>query len=79
MSEQLTLFSIKPDKQPTWDDVQKGRAKQVPHERYTQPCRKECMWHESISNFGGIENCCYLFHKPVINGKCPSTITLEWV
>lgn len=83
---QLTLF---PDKKritkqrkrgaPSWDDVQKGRAIVTHHERYSQPCKPECMWADSIGDFGGHENCCYLFHKPVVDGMCPGTCELEWV
>lgn len=68
---QLPLFD--PPEQPSWDDVQKGRARAVAHGRYSQPCRPSCMWSDDIS--GGT---CYLFREPVMGGMCPSSTHLEW-
>ena len=72
LANQLSLFPIDRG-YPTWDDVQKGRAKAVKHAAYSMPCKKACMWSGSI-----YDGKCYLFAKPIINGKCPGTTCLEW-
>lgn len=83
---QLSLF---PDKRqtkkqqrkrgkPSWDDVQEGSAVVVHSGSYSQPCTPECMWTENIGNYGGVSNCCYLFRKSIINGRCPASCSLEW-
>ena len=86
MGEQLSLF---PDKKqikkqstrrgaPSWDDVQKGRAVVIQHERYSKPCKPKCMWTDCIGDYGGVANCCYLFRRPITNGQCPASCSLEW-
>lgn len=75
MSWQLSLFD--PEGSPTWDDVQEGMARFVPHERYSVPCRDSCMWAESVHYRAG-EQTCYLFSKPIKDGMCPSSGRLEW-
>jgi len=77
--EQLSLFCEQQRGSPNWDDVQKGRAEVVAHDAYSTPCTPECMWADSIGDFGGYEGCCYLFRKPVLDGMCPSTCKLEWI
>ena len=77
--EQLSLFSViepKP-KRPTWEDVQKGRARHVPHEAYSKPCRESCFWYGDRFPLMG-ELSCYLFSKPIRGGMCPSTGRIEW-
>ena len=76
MSVQLTLFAVH-EGSPTWDDVQKGRASFVPHERYSEPCRESCLWSDCISERMG-QRTCYLFARPIVDGMCPSSGRLEW-
>ena len=76
--EQLSLFAdlaeVDESKHaPTWDDVQKKRARTVTHSPYSHACHPDCFWFPDISN-----GRCYLFAKPVINGMCPATTRLEW-
>ena len=75
MSLQLSLFGY--DRSPTWEDAQKGTAKRVAHEAYSRPCTIECLHSGSIFESNG-ERACYLFRKPIRDGKCPSTVSLEW-
>lgn len=58
---------------PTWEDVQKGRARAVVHGAYSRPCSTSCLWSGNVC--GGR---CYLLGKPVVDGMCPSTTHLEW-
>ncbi len=69
---QLSLFANAGN--PTWDDVQKGRAVAVHHGAYSRPCRESCMWADCAS--GGR---CYLFAKPIEGGMCPGSTHLEWL
>lgn len=74
--EHLTLFADLAgvdEHAPTWDDVQKKRARAITNKPYTRPCRASCLWFPDISN-----GWCYLFAKPVIDGQCPATTRLEW-
>jgi len=72
---QLSLFA--PERTPTWEDAQKGRASWVPHDRYSEPCRSECLWSDSVFERMGEPTCC-LFAKPIVGGMCPSSGRLEW-
>ena len=74
--EQLSLFDVHHGN-PTWDDVQKGRATFVRHDAYSRRCRESCLHSGSIFDMGG-ERTCYLFRKPVRDGMCPSTGEIEW-
>ena len=62
---------------PTWDDVQKGRARTATHGAYARPCTGECMHRAAAFESGG-EMTCYLFRKPIRGGMCPSSTHLEW-
>ena len=70
---QLAL-DLLPERAPTWEDVQKGRARAVRHGAYMRPCRESCLHAASI--FGGT---CYLFRQPIADGMCPSTVHIEYV
>lgn len=78
MSQQLSLFANLRGHSPNWDDAQKGRARWVPHDAYSRKCRKSCIWSDSIADVPAKQTC-YLFHKPIINGMCPSTGELAWI
>lgn len=74
--QQLSLFAYLAEVDehaPTWDDVQKKRARAITSKPYTRPCRASCLWFPNIHN-----GRCYLFAKPVINDMCPATTRLEW-
>jgi hypothetical protein len=70
----LVLF---PEKQPAWEDVQKGRAETVNHGAYARPCTRECLYSSDVFELCG-ERTCFLFGKPIRDGMCPSTVHLEW-
>ena len=68
--EQLSLFQ--PERPPTWEDVQKGRARVVDA---VEPCSGEtCMfWHGGCTHTAGR----YAFPKQRPGGKCLHH-RLEW-
>lgn len=73
MSMQLSL-DLFDRGEPTWDDVQKKRARVVNIGAYHSPCTDACLWHGNIFN-----GRCYLFQKPVKGGMCPASTGMEWV